>query len=184
MNQNKKQNSTSKLIASYLETPLGTMFACADETHLYILKFTDQNNLDTSIEHIQKITGSAIIQGSNSLIELLKHELAAYFNGILTSFSIPVQLHGTNFQQKSWDALTKIPYACTTSYGQQAIVVGNPKAFRAVANANKNNPVAIIIPCHRIIKSNGDLCGYNGGVHRKQALLELEVHYQSINQIK
>ena len=180
MNQNKKQNLTPQLIASYIDTPLGRMFACADATHLYILKFTDQNNLDTSIQHIQKTTGLRIIQSSNSLIESLKHELAAYFNGTLTNFSIPVQLQGTIFQQKSWNALTQIPYGCTTSYGQQAIVIGNPKAFRAVANANKNNPVAIIMPCHRIIKSNGDLCGYNGGVHRKQALLELEAHHRTI----
>ncbi len=171
--QNKPTTSTT-LIASHLETPLGAMLAVADETHLYILKFTDQNNLQTSIESLQKITGSIITEGSNNLLRSLHNELTAYFNGTLQQFSIPVQLHGTAFQQKCWSALLHIPYGHTTSYSKQAITIGNPQAFRAVANANKHNPIAIIIPCHRIIKSNGDLCGYNGGVHRKQALLNLE----------
>ena len=177
MHKNKLlQNNNPKqtLIASYLETPLGTMLAIADDTHLYMLKFTDQDNLKKSIYQIQKATDSIIIEASNNLILFLQKELNAYFNGTLQEFSIPLQLQGTPFQQKSWHALTQIPYGYTTSYGQQAIVVGSAKAYRAVANANRNNPIAIIVPCHRIIKSNGDLCGYNGGVHRKQTLLQLE----------
>jgi AraC family transcriptional regulator, regulatory protein of adaptative response / methylated-DNA-[protein]-cysteine methyltransferase len=170
--QNNKQTST--LITSYLETPLGTMLAIVDDTHLYMLKFTDQSNLKKAIEQLQKITNSTIIKDSNRLIVSIQRELDAYFNGTLQKFSIPLQLFGTDFQQKSWHALTQIPYGYTTSYGQQAIVVGNAKAYRAVANANRNNPIAIIVPCHRIIKSNGDLCGYNGGIYRKQALLQLE----------
>ncbi|MDP3788747.1 MAG: methylated-DNA--[protein]-cysteine S-methyltransferase [Candidatus Chromulinivorax sp.] len=169
-----KQIVSKQLVASHLQTPLGAMLAVADETHLYMLKFTDQNNLQKSISSLQKITGSIITESSNNLLHVLNNELTAYFNGTLQQFSIPVQPYGTPFQQKSWAALLQIPYGATTSYGKQAIVVGNPKAFRAVANANKHNPIAIIIPCHRIIKSNGYLCGYNGGVHRKQALLELE----------
>lgn len=171
------QNNSTKttaLIASHLQTPLGAMLAVADDTHLYILKFTDQNNLQKSIKALEKTTESKIIAGSNNLIKKLDQELAHYFNGALQNFSTPTQLLGTSFQQKSWFALTQIPYGATTSYGQQAIVVGNPKAYRAVANANRNNPIAIIIPCHRIIKANGDLCGYNGGIARKQALLDLE----------
>ncbi len=156
------------------------MLAIADDTHLYMLKFTDQNNVQKTIEQLQKITNSTICETSNHLLASLQQELDAYFNGTLQQFSIPLQLLGTPFQQKSWYALTQIPYGCTTSYGQQAIVVGNAKAYRAVANANRNNPIAIIVPCHRIIKSNGDLCGYNGGVHRKQALLQLEQNYVSL----
>ena len=183
MHQNKNQNLPLQLTASYLETPLGTMFACVDSTHLYILKFTDQNNIQKSIATLEKAMNLKIVEGSHKLIELLKTELAAYFAGTLKSFSIPVQFHGTEFQQKSWHALIQIPYGRTTSYGQQAIVVGNPKAFRAVANANSQNPITIIVPCHRIIKTNGDLCGYNGGIHRKQALLELEALHRSKNNL-
>jgi len=175
-----KQNQAEELIASHLDTPLGAMLAIADDTHLYILKFTDQNNLQKSIDQLQKTIGFIITQGSNNLLVAVQDELDAYFKGTLQQFSIPVQLFGTQFQQKSWQALTQIPYGYTTSYGQQAIIVGNAKAYRAVANANRNNPIAIIIPCHRIIKSSGDLCGYNGGVHRKQALLQLEQKYASL----
>jgi AraC family transcriptional regulator of adaptative response/methylated-DNA-[protein]-cysteine methyltransferase len=174
MRSDTKQNQTAPLIGSHLQTPLGTMLAVADETHLHILKFIDQNNLQKSVETLEKAIGAKTIIGSNNLIKKLERELTEYFNGALQTFSTPTQLLGTQFQQKSWDALTKIPYGRTTSYGQQAIAVGNAKAYRAVANANRNNPIAIIIPCHRIIKSNGNLCGYNGGIHRKQALLELE----------
>ncbi len=117
---------------------------------------------------------------SNRLPISLQSKLIAYFHETLQNFSIPTQLHGTPFQQKCWQALTQIPYGCTTSYGQQAIIVGNSKAYQAVALANKNNPIVIIIPCHRIIKSNGVLCGYNGGVHRKQTFLKLEKSYFNI----
>jgi len=150
------------------------MLAIADTTHLYIFKFVDQDNLEKEIEQLQKTTNATISEGSNNLLVSLQDELIAYFHGTLQNFSIPTQLHGTPFQQKCWQALTQILYGYTTSYGQQAILIGKPKAYRAVALANKNNPIAIIIPCHRIIKSNGDLCGYNGGAHRKQTLLQLE----------
>lgn len=168
------QNNSTAFIASHLQTPLGAMLAVTDDQYLYILKFTDQNNLQKSITSLEKTIGAKIIKSTNKLIKKIDRELTAYFNGTLQNFSIPTQLLGTPFQQKSWDALTQIPYGATTNYRKQAIVVGNPKAYRAVANANRNNPIAIIIPCHRIIKSNGDLCGYNGGIERKQALLDLE----------
>ncbi len=178
---NNKVSPSNNLFSSYIKTSLGTMLAIADDTHLYLLKFIDQNNLQKSIEQVQKRTESTITEGSNNLLISLQHELDGYFHGNLQQFSIPVQLHGTQFQQKTWQALTQIPYGYITSYGQQAIIVGNAKAYRAVANANRNNPIAIIIPCHRIIKSNGDLCGYNGGVHRKQALLQLEQKHLNLN---
>lgn len=175
---NKIMNNISKdLIVATLATPLGPVLALVDTTHLYMLKFTDQNTLQKSIEHIKATTHANITEGSNKLSVRLQDELDCYFNGTLQQFSTPVQLYGTSFQQNSWNALTKIPYGHTTSYSQQATAVGNSKAFRAVANANGKNPIAIIIPCHRIIKLNGDLCGYNGGVHRKQALLDLEKMY-------
>ena len=88
-----------------------------------------------------------------------------------------VQLSGTKFQLKAWDALKKIPYAKTVSYSEQAKISGNPKAVRAIGNANNANPISIIVPCHRVIGKSGKLVGYGGGLDRKNYLLDLELKY-------
>ena len=162
------------LIKTLLKTPFGMMVAISDESYLYLLKFIEQDNLEKSLILIKKATGCLITDGTTSITITLEQQLNQYFNGTLHQFTIPTNPIGTDFQKSCWQALLQVPYGATMSYDKQAIVMGNRKAFRAVANANKHNPIAIIIPCHRIIKSNGDLCGYNGGVHRKQRLLALE----------
>ena len=91
--------------------------------------------------------------------------------------NIPIQLSGTQFQLKAWDALNKIPYAKTVSYSEQAKISGNPKATRAIGNANNANPISIIVPCHRVIGKSGKLVGYGGGLDRKNYLLDLELKY-------
>jgi len=101
-------------------------------------------------------------------------ELEVYFTGALHDFTIPLDLRGTDFQRKVWELLLAIPYGHTRSYGQIASALGRPKASRAVGQAIGTNPVAIIVPCHRVIGVSGGLVGYGGGLHRKQALLELE----------
>ena len=101
-------------------------------------------------------------------------ELDAYFAGGLREFSVPLDLRGTEFQRQVWELLLSIPYGETRSYGQIASAMGRPKASRAVGQAVGTNPVAIIVPCHRVIGTSGGLVGYGGGLHRKQALLELE----------
>jgi methylated-DNA-[protein]-cysteine S-methyltransferase len=101
-------------------------------------------------------------------------ELDAYFAGDLREFSIPLDLQGTEFQRRVWGLLLPIPYGETKSYGQIASALGRPKASRAVGQAIGTNPVAIIVPCHRVIGASGGLVGYGGGLHRKQALLDLE----------
>ena len=103
-----------------------------------------------------------------------KRELDAYFLGTLRAFTIPLAPHGTDFQKRAWIALTKIPYGETRSYGQQAQIVGQPSAVRAIGAANGKNPIGIIIPCHRVIGANGALTGYAGGLHNKEFLLKLE----------
>lgn len=101
-------------------------------------------------------------------------ELKAYFAGDLSQFSVSLDMRGTEFQRRVWELLLKVPYGETRSYGQLASAMGRPEASRAVGQAVGNNPVAIIVPCHRIIGTSGVLVGYGGGLHRKQALLELE----------
>lgn len=101
-------------------------------------------------------------------------ELQEYFNGKRKYFDIPLYLNGTKFQKKVWEALTAIPYGKTCSYKDIAIAIGNENAYRAVGMANNTNPIAIIIPCHRVIGSNGSLTGYAGGLNIKQKLLQIE----------
>jgi methylated-DNA-[protein]-cysteine S-methyltransferase len=101
-------------------------------------------------------------------------QLAAYFAGTLTMFDLPLAPEGSDFQQRVWSALQDIPYGQTESYGRLAERIGHPGAARAVGRANSQNPIAIVVPCHRVIGSTGQLTGYAGGMQRKQALLDLE----------
>lgn len=101
-------------------------------------------------------------------------QLEAYFEGSLTEFDVDMQLDGTEFQRRVWAALRTIPYGETRSYGDVAAQIGSPGASRAVGLANGRNPIAIIVPCHRVIGSTGSLTGYGGGIGRKRALLSLE----------
>ena len=101
-------------------------------------------------------------------------QLDAYFTGELRRFDLKLQMHGTEFQRKVWEALRTIPYGQTRSYGEIARQIGSPRASRAIGMANGHNPIAIIVPCHRVIGANGSLTGFGGGLDRKMALLELE----------
>lgn len=162
------------LKASWLDTRLGPMIAIADEQALYLLEFIDRRGLEREIERLRRKTKSAVIPGSTPPTDSIERELRDYFEGKLTEFKTPVKLLGSPFQKKVWEQLRKIPPGQTTSYGEIASVIGKPSAYRAVAQANGANQVAIVIPCHRVINSNGDLGGYGGGISRKQWLLDHE----------
>jgi O-6-methylguanine DNA methyltransferase len=153
-----------------INTPLGTMTAVADENTLYLLDFSDSKYVQ---QHINQLHAK-IEPGTNKILTLITTELNDYFAGNLKTFTTPVHFTGTSFQQKSWQILSTIEYGQTHSYAQEAIILGNKNACRAVATANSHNKLAIIIPCHRIIASNGTLCGYAGGIKRKKWLLEHE----------
>ena len=157
-----------------IETPLGTMIACANENGICMLEFSDRKALPTELKEISKHFDANIVQGENPHFKTLEKELEEYFEGKLKDFIVPLAPVGTDFQKKVWEILRTIPYGTTRSYQQQADILGNPKAVRAVANANGLNKISIIIPCHRVIGSNGTLTGYGGGIWRKQKLLELE----------
>lgn len=113
-------------------------------------------------------------RGSDKILDQARRELDAYFAGKLRSFTVPVAPEGTPFQQRVWAELLKIPYGVTRSYGALAAALGKPNASRAVGLANGRNPVAVIVPCHRVIGADGSLTGYGGGMPRKKFLLELE----------
>lgn len=101
-------------------------------------------------------------------------ELEAYFAGELFTFDLRLEFEGTPFQRRVWEALRSIPYGETRTYGEIALQIGSPTAFRAVGLANGHNPIAVIVPCHRVIGANGSLTGFGGGLERKRTLLELE----------
>ena len=157
-----------------IETPLGTMYACASEQGICLLEFTDRKMLETELKDIAQRLNAHILQGDNPYFIQLERELAEYFNGTRTTFSVVLDLVGTDFQKQVWAVLMQIPYGHTRSYMQQAQALGDVKKVRAVANANGMNKISIIVPCHRVIGSDGSLTGYGGGIWRKQKLLELE----------
>jgi len=169
-----KNNHHTILQFSLLDTPLGTMLAVANEQALYVLDFVDRHNLEHTIEQLKIKTKSAIIPGRARHIDSIEQELALYFAGCLKEFKTPVHLAGSLFQQNVWNSLICIPYGTTISYAQEARMIGKPSAHRAVANANGANQLVIIIPCHRIIRSDGNLGGYGAGITRKQWLLNHE----------
>jgi AraC family transcriptional regulator of adaptative response/methylated-DNA-[protein]-cysteine methyltransferase len=162
------------LKAEWIDTPLGSMVAIFDETHLYLLEFTDRRGLEREIEKMRKSLKVAIVPGRSPVTQMIEDDLAAYFKGELQEFTTPFKVNGSDFQKSVWDELLTIPYGVTRSYAEQAQRIGNPKAVRAVARANGMNQLAIIIPCHRVIGSDGKLTGYAGGLARKEWLLDLE----------
>ncbi|WP_370090108.1 bifunctional transcriptional activator/DNA repair enzyme AdaA [Ekhidna sp.] len=161
-----------------IHTPLGPMMIGVTDEGLCLLEFTDRKMLETQLDVLKKRMKSELVTGKHPIIDQTEKQLEEYFEGKRKEFSIPLVVPGTEFQQRVWDALNKIPYGVTRSYKQQADVVGDVKAVRAVARANGENRISIIIPCHRIIGSDGSIVGYGGGVHRKQWLLKHEFENQ------
>ncbi len=157
-----------------IETPLGTMIACGVKDGICLLEFSDRKMLETELKDLAKRLNSTIVQGENPHFPKLRQELAEYFGGSRKEFSIPLLTPGTDFQVQVWQELQNIKFGQTRSYKAQAVALGNAEAVRAVARANGMNRIAIVIPCHRVVGSDGQLTGYAGGLWRKQRLLELE----------
>jgi O-6-methylguanine DNA methyltransferase len=177
-------------------SPVGPLFLAASEVGLVALEFdarlpgqqtirpnprdlraesnTDGENREVS-RGMNRGKGHAVrFEESETIMRPYTRELEEYFAGTRREFSFPLDLCGTDFQIACWRALLAIPYGETRSYADIARAVGQPKGFRAVGMANNRNPVAIVVPCHRVIASDGSLCGYGGGLDLKRKLLELE----------
>ena len=163
------------LIAEKIDTPVGTLLAAASSQGLCLLEFSDvEDRLNRHIAKIEKSFNTQIQKGDSKIIQQLKQELTEYFNGKRKTFDIAIDFHGTEFQEKAWNALLEIPYGETRSYEDQAIAINQPTAVRAVAGANNRNKISIVIPCHRVIGKNGSMTGYGGELWRKEYLLKLE----------
>ena len=155
-------------------TPLGPVVAGATEDGVCLLEFADRPMLETQMKRLRRWLRCAFVPGCNQHIEQLDRELRNYFAGTLKEFSVPLVAPGTDFQRRVWDRLLQIPYGETRTYDQLAHAVARPGAHRAVGRANGDNRLAVIIPCHRVVGSNGELRGYGGGKWRKQQLIDHE----------
>jgi len=162
------------LQAHWIPTPVGPLLAIADATHLRLLEFFDRGLLPAELIKLRTKTGSGIALGSPPPTRTLSTELRSYFLGRSASFTAPLAPVGTLFEQRAWKALLDVPAGETRSYGEQARALDQPTATRAVARANGANPIALVIPCHRIIGADGSLTGYGGGLWRKRWLLDHE----------
>ena len=167
-------NQNNVLKAYYIDTYLGLMVAVADEKVLYILEFFDKKCLEYEIKKLCVKIKSGITVGKTVPIISIEKELELYFKGRLRVFKTSVYFLGTSFQKIVWNNLKDIPYGETRSYLDQAKVMNKTSACRAVANANGANQLAIVIPCHRVIRRDGNLGGYSAGIQRKQWLIEHE----------
>jgi len=145
-----------------------------------LLEFNNEQRIAKHLDQFNKREEVVLINATSDLITQAEEQLKKYFNGELKTFDLQLDMVGTDFQLRVWKELLKVPYGVTRSYKEQAIAVGDLKAIRAVATANGENKISIIIPCHRIIGSDGSLTGYGGGIWRKQKLLELETNQTTL----
>lgn len=157
-----------------IPTSLGPMVIGATDSALCFLEFADRRMLETQLKRIRKTLKAVVVPGETAITRLAAQEIDAYFDGSLQEFTVPLELSGTEFQQQVWQELETIPFGVTRSYSEQAKRIGRPSAVRAVAGANGDNRISIIIPCHRVIGADGSLTGYGGGLWRKHWLLEHE----------
>jgi AraC family transcriptional regulator, regulatory protein of adaptative response / methylated-DNA-[protein]-cysteine methyltransferase len=169
-----RSRTTRVVLLSQVLTPLGPMLAGATDEGVCLLEFTDRRMLETQLRRIATRLNCAFLPGSNDALRLLEQELTEYFQGGRQDFTVPLVTPGSEFQQSVWQALRRIPYGTTRSYAEQARMIGTPSAVRAVARANGDNRIAIVIPCHRVIGADGRLTGYGGGLWRKEWLLHHE----------
>lgn len=162
------------LVAAWIDTPLGPMLALADDEGLWLLEFVDRRMLETQLKTLRKRFAGPIVPGEHRFLTQTRLELAEYFDGKRRAFDVPLVLRGTPFQEAAWRALLAIPYGGTRSYSEQSAAAGYPGSQRAIGRANGDNRIAILVPCHRVVRADGSLCGYGGGLWRKEWLLDHE----------
>lgn len=165
---------TTAVHLTRIPTPLGPMVVGATDDAICLLEFADRPMLETQLQRVSRRLDAVLVPGESPATKVLADQLAAWFDGRLREFEVPLRTGGTAFQEAVWAELRTIPYGATRSYGEQARRIGRPTAVRAVARANGDNRIAVVIPCHRVIGADGRLTGYGGGLWRKRRLLELE----------
>lgn len=172
------------LFVERIETPLGAMVAVADDVGLRVLEFADRRALERELTILRRSLRMSIVPGEHPYLEAIREQIAEYFAGKRSKFTVPLAPVGSDFQQRAWKILQSIPSAETRSYFWMADKLGNPGASRAVGRANGTNMLAIVIPCHRVIRADGNLCGYGGGLWRKKWLLEHERKMRKLSELQ
>jgi AraC family transcriptional regulator of adaptative response/methylated-DNA-[protein]-cysteine methyltransferase len=165
------------LFTERIDTPLGPMIAVADDEGLRLLEFIDRRATERELSILRKRLRTNIVPGTHQHLEAVRSQLADYFSGTNLEFDIPLAPVGSPFQLRAWKILQSIPLGETRSYSWMAKSLGDENARRAVGRANGTNMICIIIPCHRVIRADGTLCGYGGGLWRKKWLLDHERRY-------
>ena len=156
------------------KSPVGELIIGTIDNKCCLLEFRHRKLIGKIIPTKKKYYNAELVEKKNELHDLIISQLDQYFEGELEEFDFPFEYRGTEFQERVWSELLKIPYAETISYQELSERIGNPKAIRAVGTANGFNSLAIVIPCHRVIAKNGNLQGYGGGLSNKKKLLDLE----------
>jgi len=169
-----KSKSRTVINVLRFSSPIGSIIVCATEKGVCFLGFIGQKKIEKHFDEIQKQFNAIILPGKNVHLTKVRKEINEYFEGKRKMFSVSLDIVGTDFRKKVWNELLNIPYGKTASYKEQAIAINNSKAVRAVVSANGANKISLIIPCHRVIGSNGSLTGYAGGLHKKSWLLNFE----------
>ena len=166
--------SRAPMFAERIETPLGGMIAVADDEGLRLLEFADRRAMERELSILRKRLQTNIVPGEHPHLETIRAQLADYFSGRKLEFDIPLAPVGSAFQLRAWEILRSIPVGETRSYSWMAKQLGDENARRAVGRANGTNMICIVVPCHRVIRADGTLCGYGGGLWRKKWLLDHE----------
>ena len=166
------------LLAERIDTPLGAMIAVADDEGLRLLEFIDRRATEHELSILRKRLGTNVVPGEHRHLAATRQQLADYFSGKNLEFNIPLAPVGSAFQLRAWKILRSIPVGETRSYSWMAKRLGDENARRAVGRANGRNMICIVIPCHRVIRADGTLCGYGGGLWRKKWLLDHERRWQ------
>jgi AraC family transcriptional regulator, regulatory protein of adaptative response / methylated-DNA-[protein]-cysteine methyltransferase len=169
------------LFAQRVATPLGTMLALADDEGLRLLEFVDRRGLERELTMLRRKLKCAIVPGSHPVLAETARQVGRYFTGESLTFDLTLAPVGSVFQRRVWRELGRIPPGQTRSYADMAAKLGRVGAARAVGRANGSNMLALVIPCHRVIRADGTLCGYAGGLWRKQRLLEHERRHAAVS---
>ena len=167
-------NIMNKIHIQYYKTPLTEFIMGSYDGKLCMLDYRYRKKRESVDRRLKSLLNAEYILKDDAVLMQTRKEIDAYFRGELKEFSIPLLMLGSEFQKSVWSALLRVPYGETRTYLELSRTIGNEKAVRAVANANGANAIGIIIPCHRIIGTNGKLTGYAGGLKLKQKLLEIE----------
>lgn len=157
-----------------IKSPIGTLGALVNDDHLVFLQFKDAVHFDRDLKKCKQLLRKELVEDAHPVFEALQSQLDEYFAGSRKAFDIPIEFVGSPFQRRVWQVLAEVPYGETLSYTEQADRCGQASAVRAVASAVALNKMLIVVPCHRIISSDGQTGGYSGGTNRKQHLLQLE----------